>query len=60
MLYDNGWFDGKDFHSNNPEKPLQTAEERLMWSDEPRIWRPLCQSICARARDTVISLTPIP
>jgi hypothetical protein len=38
VLYDTGWFDGKDFHPYNSDKPSPTPEEALLWSDDPRIW----------------------
>jgi len=41
VLYDNGWFKGKDFHPLGSVKPV-SPEHALLWSDDPGIWRRLC------------------
>ena len=39
VVYDNGWFDGKTFHPFKSDQPTQSDEERMLSSDDPRIWR---------------------
>jgi phage FluMu gp28-like protein len=38
VLHENGWSDGKNFYPDGSTKPV-SAEERLVWSDDPRIWQ---------------------
>ena len=42
VALENGWFDGKEFHPYGSDKAL-SPEAALLWSDDPRIWRRLCQ-----------------
>src|SRR2546427_577032 len=42
VAHETGWFDGKNFHPYKSDKPAQSPEERLLWSNDPRIWKPLC------------------
>ena len=41
VVHETGWFDGREFHPYNHQKPPPTPEERLLWSNDPRIWHPL-------------------
>jgi len=40
VLYDDCWFDGKEYHPYS-EKTIAAAEHNLLWSDDPRIWHRL-------------------
>lgn len=41
VIYDTGWFDGKDFHPYKADQPSPSPEAPLLLSDDPRIWHRL-------------------
>jgi phage FluMu gp28-like protein len=42
LIYENGWFDGKEFHPfADTEEKMKKAEAEMLWSDDPRIWHRL-------------------